>query len=170
MSIEFEGLDEVFESLDNIASQESVETALFKACALVERTARQKAPKVDGELRRSITSKIDKVGSDISGVVYTPLHYAPYVEYGTGLFAEGGKGRKEVPWVYVEGSTKTSTKKTIYANQQEAEESAAYLREKKGLDAVVTYGMKPQPYMRPALNENREKIKKILKEGIMGND
>ncbi|WP_299043873.1 hypothetical protein [uncultured Campylobacter sp.] len=33
------------------------------------------------------------------GVVYTPLEYAPYVEYGTGLFAVEG-GRADVPWSY----------------------------------------------------------------------
>ena len=30
-----------------------------------------------------------------------------------------------------------------------------------------TSGMKPHPYMRPALNENREKILNIIKEGML---
>jgi HK97 gp10 family phage protein len=76
----------------------------------------------------------------LEGVVFTPLEYAPYVEFGTGLFAEAGDGRKDVPWMY---------------------------QDDKG-DWHSTSGMKPRPYMRPALDENREEIKRILKEGITG--
>jgi len=52
----------------------------------VEAEAKKNAPKGTGELRRSITSRVE----DDKGIVYTPLEYAPYVEYGTGLFAENG--------------------------------------------------------------------------------
>jgi phage gpG-like protein len=102
VSSKVEGLDNVLEALDGLAATDKLTEALGKACALVERSAKQNAPKGNGELRRSITSRIE----EDKGIVYTPLEYAPYVEYGTGLFAENGKGRKEVPWVYIEGSTK----------------------------------------------------------------
>jgi HK97 gp10 family phage protein len=134
--ITFEGLDELLDKLDTMVDEETINKALGKACALVERSAKEKAPKGDGTLRRSITSKVE----DMEGVVYTPLLYAPYVEYGTGLFAEAGDGRKDVPWMY---------------------------QDDKG-NWHSTSGMKPRPYLRPALNENREEIKRILKEGITG--
>lgn len=137
MSIKFEGLDEVLDSLDSLADTSKLEAALERSCMLVERTAKQKAPKGNGELRRSITSKVDTDGDNIEGVVYTPLEYAPYVEYGTGLFAEEG-GRLDVPWNY---------------------------RDDEG-NWHSTSGMKPQPYMRPALNEHREEILRLIKEGI----
>lgn len=137
MSIKLEGLDEVLDSLENLADMDKFEAALGRACALVERSAKQKAPKGTGELRRSITSKIEKSGDDIQGVVFTPLEYAPYVEFGTGLFAESG-GRTDVPWNY---------------------------QDDKG-EWHSTSGMHPRPYMRPALNENREEILRILKEGM----
>lgn len=116
-----------------IGNPQQTQQALGKACALVERSAKQKAPKDNGELRRSISSKVE----GLEGIVYTPLEYAPYVEYGTGLFAETG-GRMDVPWNY---------------QDEEGEWHS-------------TSGQKPQPYMRPALNENREKILQIIKEGI----
>lgn len=131
--IRLEGLDEVLASFDDLADLDTVQDALKKACALVERSAKQKAPKGTGELRRSITSKVEGT----TGEVFTPLHYAPYVEYGTGLFAEEG-GRTDVPWTYQDDKGEWHT----------------------------TSGMKPQPYMRPALNENREQIIRIIKEGI----
>lgn len=133
MSVEFEGLDRIIATIDDVADVSEVKRALGKACALVEASAKQKAPKGSGELRRSITSEVN----DTEGVVYTPLEYAPYVEFGTGLFAENG-GRSDVPWVY---------------------------KDEKG-DWYTTYGQHPQPYMRPALDENRQKIIQILKEGI----
>lgn len=162
---ELEGLEDVLERVDSLAQKVKLEKALGKACALVERSAKEKAPKGSGELRRSITSSVE----DMEGKVYTPLEYAPYVEYGTGLFAEEG-GRQQVPWVYVEGSSGNGTsKKTIYRNREEAEAAVAYLQA-QGLNAVLTYGQHPHPFMRPALNENREKIKEILREGVLQDD
>ena len=137
MSIKFEGLENVLSKMDEISSPEGIYKALGKACALVERSAKQKAPKGDGTLRGSISSKVDK--EKLQGIVFTPLEYAPYVEYGTGLFAEGGNGRTwDLPWHY---------------------------QDEKG-EWHSSSGQDPHPYMRPALEENREQIKKILKEGI----
>ena len=115
--------------------------ALGKACALVERSAKQKAPKGTGELRRSITSRVEPGADGAVGIVYTPLEYDPYIEFGTGLFAEEG-GRKDVTWHYKDDEGEWHS----------------------------TSGMKPHPYMRPALNENREEIKRILGEAIVKND
>ena len=95
MTIEFQGLDEVLAKLDLFTDVDKVNKALGKACMLVEAEAKKKAPKGNGELRRSITSKVE----DLTGVIYTPLEYAPYVEFGTGIFAENG-GRQDVPWHY----------------------------------------------------------------------
>lgn len=131
--IKFEGLDELIKRLDKISSPENIDKALGQACALVERSAKKKAPKGVGELRRSISSKVE----GLQGIVFTPLEYAPYVEYGTGLFAEEG-GRMDVPWHY---------------------------QDEKG-EWHSTSGMKPQPYMRPALEENRQNIKAIIMEEL----
>lgn len=158
--IRIEGLEDILADLEQVADTSNLEAALGKACAIVERSARQKAPKGEGDLRRSIKSKVE----DMQGIVYTPLFYAPYVEYGTGIYAEDGKGRQDVPWVYVEGSTSDS-KSTKSYTEQEADETVAYLRS-KGLEAYKSYGMKPAPFMRPALYENREEILKILKGGL----
>ena len=136
-TIELQGLDDVMDMLDGVIDPQKLTLALGKACALVERSAKQKAPKDTGELRRSISSRV----LEDRGEVFTPLEYAPYVEYGTGLFAEGG-GRTDVPWSYQDDEGNWHS----------------------------TSGQKPQPFMRPALDENREEIKRILKEGITAND
>lgn len=137
MSVEFKGLDDVIDNIDSIAKAENLLDAIGKACSLVEAEAKKKAPKGNGELRRSITSKTYTKGADVVGEVFTPLEYAPYVEYGTGIFAEE-QGRQNVPWHY---------------------------QDEKG-EWHSTSGMKPHPYLRPALEENREEILRIIKGGL----
>ena len=129
MSIELEGLSDILKTLQGKVSQDKIDKALTDSCLIIERRAKELAPKGNGELRRSITSKVE----DGEGVVYTPLEYAPYVEYGTGLFAEEG-GRTDVPWCY---------------------------KDEKG-EWHTTSGMQPQPYMRPALDQCREDVLKIF--------
>lgn len=158
--VKVEGIANVLKRFDDLKDVQAMEAAIGKACALVERVAKQKAPKGDGELRRSISSKV--IG--LTGEVFTPLDYAPYVEFGTGIFAEDNKGRKEVPWVYVEGAGSAKGKKTIHT-EESADRAVAFLRA-KGLEAYKTRGEKPQPYLRPALYENREEILKILDKAV----
>jgi HK97 gp10 family phage protein len=135
--IEFRGMDDVLAMLDDRGKIESVQKALEKACMVVVNAAVKKAPKGDGILRRTITFKVE----DLEGIVYTPLEYAPYVEYGTGLFAEDG-GRTDVPWKY------------------EDEEGNWH----------STSGMQPRPFLRPALDESREEITRIIAEGLVQDD
>ena len=133
-NIKIENVDGVLNALSGLVDEDEIRNALGRACALVERSAKQKAPKGTGELRRSIESKVE--GNE--GIVFTPLEYAPYVEFGTGLFAENG-GRTDVPWHYQDDEGEWHT----------------------------TSGMRPQPFMRPALYENREQIMRILKGELL---
>jgi hypothetical protein len=71
MSIELDGIDGLLDSLDGVIDEERLNAALGRACALVERAAKQKAPKGNGELRRSIQSKVENG----EGVIFTNLHY-----------------------------------------------------------------------------------------------
>jgi HK97 gp10 family phage protein len=137
--LKIEGLEQFEEILEKIADTKKIELAMKKACALVEGEAKKNAPKGTGELRRSIQSKVETEGKEVTGIVFTPLEYAPYVEYGTGLFAEGGNGRKDVPWNYQDDEGEWHS----------------------------TSGMHPQPFMRPALSDNRDKVIRIIKEGIL---
>ena len=71
--------------------------------------------------------------SELVAYIGTNCEYAIYVEFGTGEFAENGNGRKG-GWVY------------------------------KTPDGEVhfTYGMPPQPYLRPAFRKNQKAIRDIL--------
>ena len=129
MEVKVTGLTELTQKLDSLLD---INDGMKKCCALVERSAKEKVPVQTGELRRSITSKVENNGLEVTGTIYTPLEYAPYIEYGTGLFAE--KGGRPMPWCYQDDKGEWHT----------------------------TSGQPPQPYMRPALNENRTTILEIL--------
>lgn len=138
MSVKIEGIEEVVERLEELSNTEQVEKTVEDCCQILVRSAVQNAKKGrTGDLRRSIKYEVDSNSEGIKGIVFTPLFYAPYVEYGTGLFAENG-GRQDVPWCY---------------------------QDDKG-EWHSTSGMKPQPFMRPALNDNREHILRLLREAI----
>ena len=137
MKISIENVDAVINEIAKMAEGPAMERALGQACAIVERSAKEKAPRDTGALRRSITSEVTREDGALVGNVFTPLEYAPYVEYGTGLFAESG-GRKDVPWCY---------------------------QDDKG-EWRSTSGQKPQPFMRPALDENRERVVQKLREAF----
>jgi HK97 gp10 family phage protein len=143
MAIDFEGLDEVLADLSKIADDDAIKLALGRATLVVEDSAREKAIKGrTGDLAKFIESRVESNADGFAGIVFNPLFYAPYVEYGTGLgaYEEHGSnnGRTDVPWSY---------------------------QDERG-EWHTTNGMSPRPFMRPALDENRNKILDVLREGL----
>ena len=136
MSVKVEGIEELTVQLDGMGNYWKMRDALLKAGALVERSAKQKCPKDNGQLAQNIQYAVDGKGTTCT--VYNPLEYAPYVEYGTGLYAEE-QGRKDVPWHY---------------------------QDERG-DWHTTSGQKPQPFLRPALTENENKIAELLEGALL---
>lgn len=135
--IKFEGLDNLIDKIEDFDDVHAMTRAMQDSCNIVEGAAKDKAPKDTGALRRSITSKVEVTGNTIEGIVFTPLEYAPWVCYGTGIYSSNGNGR-QTPWVY---------------------------RDDKG-EYHYTHGQHPQPYLRPALEENKDKIINILKGAL----
>lgn len=137
--VEFEGLDTIIKRLDDIADVNKVEQAINQSTLLVESSAKQNASncKDTGALQNSITSTVETTNEAVIGYVSTNLEYAPYVEYGTGLFAENGNGR-QTPWKYQDDDGNWHT----------------------------TKGQHPQPFMRPALSENKQDILRVVKKVV----
>lgn len=136
--IKFEGLDKIIDKIEDFDDVREMTSAMQQACNLVESAAKDKAPRKTGALRRSIKSKVEVTGNSIEGIVFTPLEYAPYQEFGTGLFAENGNGRK-TGWAYED--------------------------EKTG-ETIFTRGNRPHPFLRPALAENKDKIINMIKGAL----
>lgn len=73
--------------------------------------------------------------AELVGYVGANTEYAVYVEFGTGEFAENGMGRKG-GWVY---------------------------KDPKG-EWHFTYGMAPQPFLRPAFRQSKAQVQALAKE------
>ena len=87
--------------LDNLAKfaeefQDKLAEALMQACVYVQDSAKEHCPVDSGQLRNSITYEVDE--DSLVGQVGTNVEYAPYVEMGTGIYAEGGR---QTPWCYM---------------------------------------------------------------------
>ena len=126
MRVEVLGVDALMAKLSAV----DLKDALNESCLLVENTAKENCPVDSGQLRNSITSNV----SGEKGEVGTNVEYAPYVEYGTGVFNPG----RLTPWSYQDASGEWHT----------------------------TTGQKPQPFLVPALDSNRDKILNIFKEKV----
>lgn len=129
-----ENLDKLISKLEKL---NDVNQAMEQACILVENEAKIKCPVDNGLLRNSITHYIKDNPNELVGVVGTNVEYAPYVEFGTGIYSSLGNGRQD-RWKY---------------------------KDAKG-EWHSTIGQHPQPYLQPALEENRRKIEKMFKEQV----
>lgn len=97
-----------------------------------ERYAKELCQVDTGRLRNSISHQVD----DNTVYIGTNVEYAPYLEFGTGKFAEGG-GRP-TPWSYQDSSGEWHT----------------------------TNGMKPHPYLRPAIERHMSEYKQIVQNEL----
>lgn len=82
-----------------------------------------------GTLRNSITHIVNE--DDKTVIIGTNVEYAPYVEFGTGVFAE--TGGRQTPWSYQDAAGEWHR----------------------------TNGQRPQPYLRPSINDHEAEYKEI---------
>ena len=125
-------LDKLNYKLEILANLD-ISKALNKACLVVENEAKRLCPVDTGDLRNSITHEVD----DDVGIVGTNKEYAPYVEYGTGIFAVEGNGR-DTPWSYQDDKGEWHT----------------------------TIGQKPQPFLNPAARTKKKLVIKVFNDEI----
>lgn len=129
-----------------------IDDALLQGALVVEGGAKKKAPVDTGNLREHIRADILR-DEKHTAVVGTNTKYAAYVEYGTGIHAENGRGRK-TPWKWTGVGKKWGDKKG-------------------GPKDHWTWGSHPHPYLRPAfyelqnkaLDAIRKRIEQHLKQG-----
>lgn len=107
--------------------KQRLETALEICGQVAEGYAKEKCPVGEingGTLRNSITHNV--IPDEKAVIIGTNVEYAPYVEFGTGIFAE--EGGRQTPWSY----------KDVAGNWH------------------YTRGRKPKPYLRPAINDHKD--------------
>lgn len=146
--VRFEGFDSFNDKLDHL-TRDLNRVVLNKAQRLAQEIAddaRDLAPVATGHLRENIYWNTEENGDVIEAEVVSGADYSIYVEFGTGkvgeragLVREGiSLSYRQTPWSY---------------------------KDEKG-EWHYTNGMRPQPYMYPAMKQNEEKVKKELGSAI----
>lgn len=88
------GLQPLLKKLKDPGVMASAQQHMLRACQIVRDDAAVRAPADTGHLRSSITFELGKDMRSLTGVVGSPLTYAPYMEFGTGRLTDypgGGK-------------------------------------------------------------------------------
>lgn len=125
--VKFEShLDEVLK-----ATSEQLARAAEIIGGMAESYAKELCPVDTGNLRNSITHTTENNNRTV--VIGSSVKYAPFIELGTGKFAEGGGGR-QTPWSYQDSKGNWHT----------------------------TSGMPPRPYLRPAIENHKDEYRHVL--------
>lgn len=133
VSAQIQGIDELREKLRLLGAD--VHKELVKAGKKgmevgIEAEAKRIVRRRTGDLSRSLTTEIiDEDSDEMQVATGTNKKYAPYLEYGTGIYAENGQGRK-TPWAYVNEDG----------------------------ELVFTRGSHPYPFMRPAVDKGKDTV------------
>ncbi|MFT4415321.1 HK97-gp10 family putative phage morphogenesis protein [Fredinandcohnia humi] len=114
--------------------EREVKRIVRETAEIIISNAKAQAPVDDSSLKDSIDVIYTKGG--LTAIVTVGVYYGIYVEFGTGIFAVKGNGRKD-PWVYWS---------------------------KKLNRFVFTRGMKAQPFFFPALDVAEKHWNKELKK------
>lgn len=118
------------------AKNEAVIRALEALGQTAERHAAEKCPVDIGTLRQSISHSVAE--SEQTVYIGTNVEYAPYVEAGTGIYAD--KGGRKTPWRYQDRKGKWHT----------------------------TKGQKPRHFLKDAATKHNEEYKQITENILKG--
>ena len=153
MSINVEGADKLegwFNKLGKIDDTPAMRQAMINSALVVEAKAKQNlldmiysaqkswyAPRQQLFNRTMATKKVIVGLSELLTAVGSFVNYAIYVHFGTGVYAEGGKGRKTL-WLF---------------------------EDKQGVTHRTT-GQQPQPYLTEALQASKSDFINEIKKAL----
>lgn len=124
--------DEVIDAMREQSIKALEECGLIAEGYAIENITSQGA--IDtGNLRNSIGHKV--IEEEKAVYIGTNTEYAPYVEFGTGIYVAGGR---QTPWTF---------------------------QDSKG-EWHRTNGMKPRPFLKPAISEHAEEYEQIIQDNL----
>lgn len=137
ITIDTSDFEKDLENYINSLLPRGIEEGVKKACLVVEAEAKSTVKKDLGQLAGSIRSDIETKGTEINGYVSANTEYALFYHEGTGIYAKDGNGRK-TPWMYQDKNGKW----------------------------IKTSGQKPKPFLKDAVEKNKDKINKIIEQSL----
>jgi len=134
------------------------QAVLHASKTIVQADAKLRAPSNEGELRNSIKARVKVEGDRVFGEVYTNLHYAPYVELGTGpkgLASHAG----------ISPDVNVSYRSTPWFVHEDQIDVGKYHFQKMG-EFYKMYGQPAQPFLYPALKDNHDRISRSISKYV----
>ena len=152
LGVRIHGLHEAVKKLGPELTAKPMRRFFEQSATVVETDAKRNAPVDTGRMRSSITHEISKARVPLWAKVGTNVHYAPYMEFGTGVFAEGDGGSRDRHWP-PGGPLSTWARRHGF----ESGYQVARIIGKRG-------GLKPRRFLRNALKDNLNNIKGYLRQ------
>lgn len=155
-----QNLDELYLKLDRLSNTDMLQAA-GRGISVVQAAAKYLCPVQDGELRDSIFTDVRREQSKAVGICYSSKDYAPYVEFGT-----GPRGQADHAGISP-NVTPTYTQRAWWIHESQIDAGTAerygwfYIDTKDGRFYQCS-GQAAQPFMYPALHDNRETIVKEI--------
>lgn len=135
--------------------EQAVERALEAVGLMGETYVKALCPTDTSRLKNSI----EHITKGDTVYIGTNVEYAPYIEYGTGQYAE--TGATQGFWVYVKGSNGGGEHSGKRYTAAEALRVVAILRS-KGLDAHMTNGHRPVHMIKNGIQNHVKEYKSII--------
>ena len=144
-NVSVEGIPELLKKLEALGgSALAIRKDAVREMDSLATIMKRKAPEDTKQLKPSI--QVHDESTDTELVVKCGVfagetsNYAIFQEYGTGIYAENGDGRK-TPWLWTVKSQKWADIFGIEVGQ-----------------AVIWHGNRPHPFIRPAWDESKDKV------------
>lgn len=156
------GVDSLNKKLETMSAMDARQ-GIGKAIKYVQGAAKLNCSVESGELRRSILTSVDSNGGRIIGKCYTNKKYAIYVEMGTGprgeadhsgISPEVSPSYSQSPWWIHESQIDVGLAEKYHWRKIETQKGVFYL----------CSGQPAQPFLYPALRDNRKKVIAIIAE------
>lgn len=157
-------LEKKFAVLEQVA-EEQMEKIVSRQAKRIQAEAKLLCPVLDGELRRSIKTEVQREGDSVTGVVYTNKKHAPYVEFGTGPKGEADHAGispvvtpsyVQEPWWIHESQIGWETAEMYHMFRLDTADGLFY----------QTSGQAAQPFLYPALKNNEKRVAKNMEDAL----
>lgn len=163
MNIKIEGLEKTLARFDMKKFEPQVQTCFDRFGLRVEFGAKQMAPVDEGRLKGSIFQQPGRLSSTVGA----SANYASFVEFGTRRFAAAYVATLPADWRAFANQYRGTGSGTFqefvmnlmgWCKRHGISDKAAYPIALK----ILREGMKPQPYLYPAFNTNKDLLLKEL--------
>ena len=163
------GMDSLLKKIDALdgISKTALKKGVGQAVEKIQGDAKELVTSDTGQLRNSIFTDVSEVAGAVIGKVYTNNDHAAYNEFGTGPV--GMTSHKDLPPETASNIQYRTDGWWIHESQIDAKTAEKYrffrIETKQGV-FYHTEGQPAQPYMYPAIKQNKDNVVKMVADSL----